>query len=222
MKFNLKVSEIKAGLLICSKDETRFVLCGIHVELKPKQQPLIVATDGRRMIIINSEAPQEFYVDKTEKLTITAEALNKVLRVSGKAENILFEREDSILTAHIIGNLESVRFGKDAIISGNYPNWRKTIPKEVKNPISEIGFNAVWAGDFSKASKILGADGLGIRIRMTDEQGAFLVRSQKSNFLGILMPCLVNIEHWNPLWIGVDEESAKPSEPPKPAETVAT
>lgn len=216
MKFNLKISEIKAALIICSKDENRYVLCGINVELAPNKAPLIVATDGRRLIAIDSRAEQDEPCDKKQSVIISSEALKKVLKLCTRfCDFVCFEAnaEKKSLEALILGSDRLTIYG--AVVDGNFPAWRQVIPKEGKRPVGEVGFNTLFLADFGKASVLLGNDSGALKLRMNDG-GALLVRSSTvGNFLGVLMPCVIEIEQWMPLWVGLDEKpkSAEPATP---------
>jgi len=121
-----------------SKDETRYVLNGVLLITKKKTIKL-VATDGRRLAVIEKTLPNETIIDKKIIVpTKTIQELSRLLQEEGDVtisfgENqILFDLKDTFVISRLI--------------EGDFPNYEQVIPKEVKEKII-IDKNALLAAE---------------------------------------------------------------------------
>ncbi len=103
-----------------SKDDTRYVLNGILFEIK-EDRINMVATDGRRLAMINTRLPQKTLVDiKVVVPTKTIQEVKRMLSDDGEVtvkfgENqVLFVFKDSFIISRLI--------------EGEYPNYKNVIP----------------------------------------------------------------------------------------------
>ncbi|OGX35892.1 MAG: DNA polymerase III subunit beta [Omnitrophica WOR_2 bacterium RIFCSPLOWO2_02_FULL_50_19] len=105
-----------------SKDETRYILNGVLLVLTDKKLR-IVATDGRRLAMVEKEAPKS--LGFTKKVIVPAKAaaeLQRILKDDGDAKilfsenQIAFDLDDSQLITRLI--------------EGEYPNYEQVIPKQ--------------------------------------------------------------------------------------------
>ena len=110
-----------------SKDETRYVLNGVYITIK-KNLIKMVATDGRRLALIEREVELSKYIDKKVILpTKTAQELQRNLKEEGEvmvsfSENqIMFNFGESIIISRLI--------------EGEFPSYEQVIPKEVKDKV---------------------------------------------------------------------------------------
>jgi len=110
-----------------SRDETRYVLNGVLLVITGKTIKL-VATDGRRLAVVEKKLPQEMVVEK--KIIIPTKAIQELNRLLGEEgdikilfdENqILFDMGDAVIVSRLI--------------EGEFPNYEQVIPKEVKEKI---------------------------------------------------------------------------------------
>lgn len=68
-KFEFSIRHLKTVARICSGDETRYALCGVHVVLAPGKPVVLEATDGRKLVRFTSdwshdaEAQTDFIID---------------------------------------------------------------------------------------------------------------------------------------------------------------
>ncbi|OGW74815.1 MAG: DNA polymerase III subunit beta [Omnitrophica bacterium RBG_13_46_9] len=110
-----------------SHDETRYVLNGVLCEIKNKSIKL-VATDGRRLAVIEKELPTQPIPEK--KIIIpskTVQELSRLLQDEGEVKisfdenQILFDLKDTLIISRLI--------------EGEFPNYEQVIPKETKEKI---------------------------------------------------------------------------------------
>jgi len=111
-----------------SRDETRYVLNGTLLVIKNKTIKL-VATDGRRLAVVEKELPKETILHKQVVVPTKAmQELSKLLKEEGEVK-ILFD-ENQILFD--LGNTKTI----SRLIEGEFPNYEQVIPKEVKEKIT--------------------------------------------------------------------------------------
>ncbi len=134
-----------------STDETRYVLNGIFLSLKPDKVTM-VATDGRRLALAeaetDSESEGEFIVP-----TKAVNELNRLLTGNGSVEIRFTENQASFS----LGDEKSppiVIITK--LVEGNYPNYKQVIPAESKERITlmrEELLHALRRADFMTSDK---------------------------------------------------------------------
>ncbi len=119
-----------------SKDESRYILNGILFIITDKKLSL-VATDGRRLAVINKDMPKPGGF--TRKVVVPAKAVIELLRILKDEEEvkilfnenqIVFEMDETLLITRLI--------------EGDYPNYEQVIPKpsQEKLKISKESFYA--------------------------------------------------------------------------------
>lgn len=107
-----------------SRDETRYVLNGVYVQIKD-QEMKFVATDGRRLAMIQTKLSAP--VKKTTEMIIPNKAVQELNRILGYDQTLkitpakgqaLFQAGKTTLTTRLI--------------EGHFPNYDQVIPKETK------------------------------------------------------------------------------------------
>jgi len=108
-----------------SRDETRYILNGVHVSIK-KNLIQMVATDGRRLALIQRQIDQQKGINKKTIIPAkTAQELSRNLKDEGKVsvsfgENqVMFDLGDSVIISRVI--------------EGEFPDYEQVIPKENKD-----------------------------------------------------------------------------------------
>ncbi len=105
-----------------SKDETRYILNGVLFVLSDKKLR-VVATDGRRLAMVEKETPKP--PGFTKRIIVPSKAVNELQRILKDdgdvkilfSENqVAFELDDSQLITRLI--------------EGEYPNYEQVIPKQ--------------------------------------------------------------------------------------------
>ncbi|KPK41383.1 MAG: hypothetical protein AMJ78_05625 [Omnitrophica WOR_2 bacterium SM23_29] len=110
-----------------SKDETRYILTGV-LFVAMENRLRLVATDGRRLAMVEKETPKSSGL--TKKVIVPAKAVSELIRIlrdDGEvkilfSENqISFELDDSLLITRLI--------------EGEYPNYEQVIPKQTEGKL---------------------------------------------------------------------------------------
>jgi len=104
-----------------SRDETRYVLNGTLLILKNKTLKL-VATDGRRLALIESKIQQD--IDKKEVIIPikTVNELGKILKEEGQVKIIFSQNQ----VAFELNGTQII----SRLIEGEFPNYEQVVPKE--------------------------------------------------------------------------------------------
>lgn len=185
MKIIVSRQELQAAALFVSNDESRFILNGVCIEAKPNKAPVIVATDGRRMVAIESKAEQaeEFHVEHS--LLLRTDFLKVIVAFSKARGAKLFpwialdnNPGSKRLEVSIVGVAAGCWVDQGALIEGEFPNWRKSVPAKSarREPVNEVGLNAEMIGDFAKAAKFMEASSPTVQMHMAGKEGAVEVK----------------------------------------------
>jgi hypothetical protein len=225
MKCRFARAELMAALIFTSRDEDRFMLNGVRIEMPaPKGRstkraadlkPLLVATDGRQLAVINStvEQPEDARPGALVLAPTLAKALvwlTKWARPS-KALPIDIElalpetpvEEGGRMTVRLVTSgiedhaaatkavLELME--RDGCIPGNYPSWRSVLPpknaQRQRVGVTDLGLNAALVGGFAKAANALGVDPV-VQMNLVGTEEVVEFRLPRApEFYGMIMPC---------------------------------
>jgi DNA polymerase-3 subunit beta len=137
-----------------SKDETRYVLNGVLFAINDKKLK-VVATDGRRLAIVEKDTPKQAGLSK--KIIVPAKAVVELMRILKEDGDVkilfsenqaAFELEDSILITRLI--------------EGEYPNYEQVIPKQGQDKM-KIGREIFYAA-VKRASLLATPDSQSIKL----------------------------------------------------------
>ena len=228
MKVILSRQELLTALLFASKDDSRFTLCSVCVEVSPRSnKPNIITTDGRRLSVIQSQAeqPEDFNNGEASQMLLTSEFVKAVCALSKALGGKLFPWIQFATTAgssqvfvELIGGDCSLNTASGALVEGAFPNWRACVPskKLERTQITDLGINAEFVGDFAKAAKIFDLNPV-IQINLIAKESALEVKlAGASYFYGLIMPCKPNEdENYQPEFLGIVENLPIKVEPAK-------
>lgn len=137
-----------------SRDETRYILNGVLFIIEGKTIKF-VATDGRRLAVIEKNLPKETVITKKVIVpTKTIQELNRLLQEEGDVKisfdenQILFDLGDTFIISRLI--------------EGEFPNYGQVIPKEVKEK-ALVDKNALLAAA-KRASILTNQDSMAIKV----------------------------------------------------------
>jgi len=136
-----------------SHDETRYVLNGVLLVIK-KKNIRVVATDGRRLAVVEKELPSETLIEKTVIIpTKTIQELNRLLeegdvKISFDENQVLFDLGDTFIISRLI--------------EGEFPNYEQVIPKEVEDKVIVDRDTLLAAA--KRASILTNQDSLAIKV----------------------------------------------------------
>jgi hypothetical protein len=212
MKAIVSIQELLAASIFASVNESRYVLNGVCVEVKPNASPLMLATDGRRLVAIETECAQEGEFTEEYQFILPVDVVKAIHSVA-KPKLKLFpwvaletKPGSKRLQVHFIGH-QSVLDAENGLIEGAFPAWRQVLPSGEKTPVTELGLNAEFVGDFTKAAKFLGVTEPLIQMNIYSNTAAIEIRmGQKANFYAVLMPCkLMESIDYQPEFLGLEK-----------------
>ena len=128
----IRQSELKDGLrktsYAISSDEARYVLNGILFSLKDNKL-LLVATDGRRLALFDSDL--EFPESHERDFILPTKAVTELQRLLNEDGEVEISSSENLVSFELNGaRLVS------KLVEGNYPNYRQVIPGEAKERIA--------------------------------------------------------------------------------------
>ncbi len=130
--FNVEQKLLKEGLkktaYAISTDETRYMLNGIFCVFE-KQQLTLVATDGRRLAVVDCDL--EFPEAQETRAIVPTKAVNELQRLLADAGEVKITLSKNQVAFELNGYLLTSK-----LIEGNYPNFRQVIPGETKHRVT--------------------------------------------------------------------------------------
>lgn len=174
--------------MFASNDACRYVICGVHIEIT-KDKVLVVATDGRRLFVMNATEEVSFIVHPEKDLSfiIANDLIAGMPKPEGKTLTLEYGEYRSKLTVNLCG----VREVSHPAIEGNYPDWRRVVPNGNPVPMERMCLHPGLMDSFTKASSALSFKSGGVVIQQhTNNLGPLMIfpASTVANWFGVLMP----------------------------------
>lgn len=211
MKITINSKELKTAALFASTDESRYILNGVLIETRPGKinGPLVIATDGRRLCCIESEAEQEEDSEAASFVLSTAvvKALCHLVTKTFPLVTIEHKPGSERVLFHMPGVQTVLDVEKGALIVGEYPKWRQVVPsaKDPREPVSKLGLNATFVADFVKAAKLLEAEPM-MEMNFVGEDRAIEIKlSRAPRFYGVIMPAKMTEAFQQPGFLGLTD-----------------
>ncbi len=202
--FNIPPKWLKAVALFASRDQTRYVINGVQVELMADRTIILVATDGRRLLAVApkdditnvdcDEWPASFIIpDELIEAMPPIEHPKSTLRVS-YADNAHGGGDVTIS-----GNYDVSR----GAVPGNYPNWRQVVPDEISEHPA-IYASAPFLEAFVKAATMIWPHTPGAVIHGNAPHEPLVIyphptANNKEQFVAVLMPMSARDERGVPI-----------------------
>lgn len=188
----INVSLFLAAVICVSKDEIRYNLNGVYVQPHPEAGALVVATDGRRMLVLHDETGEctKPGIIAADKLVIAA--AKAVATADDEHEDRTIRVDDDGLVSVPAANFRGIDPG---LINGVYPDWTAVI-RPVLGPIKAkthglASFNTQYLADFAKIATILkraGATAAARIVSFNEQDPALVLFPDFDSGFGIIMP----------------------------------
>lgn len=203
---NIDATKLAAIAGFQSTEESRYYLCGVHVELAANGGVTLVATDGHKLgAIIDSNGALTSWCATRENIIIpTSKELLRACkqgRHEDRVRRVEIYRDDQGMTfaeiRHYPSNQGTIgligAIFPIALIDGTFPNWRNVFAHIDVDPDAGPGF-------FTFDPALLKPFALGLRraqlsFGVTDAKTAIIVRCSSGDddgicgdFIGVLMP----------------------------------
>lgn len=198
--------ELKDLSFFASKDETRYTLNGVCIELEGYHVRL-VATDGRRLAALETGGVDSDPVVSRRSFIVPLDLIDKV-KVGVKFPLELYWAKRPEVDYYDLEFKMGSRSIKARSIEGTFPKWREVIQEASPKPTNIFSFNLEFGADFAKAAKLLcPAVGAQAVVRGFGEYGegghvsAYLVSlPMRPDFVGVIMPVRMENLPTYPTW----------------------
>jgi hypothetical protein len=178
-----------------SNDADRYYLNGFYVQRHPAGGALIVGTDGRSIGVFWDQFGEVKVpaIVRLHKTTLAACGGDCTLVLTGDRAGVyqMWNKEtgEGILVA-----------GQDqAVIDGEFPDWRVTIPS-IPAETRPATFAFTEIKKFEKV-RVFGSKIAALRIFATAPNSAAIVLTGRDDFIGAIMPCVGMEENRMPQWM---------------------
>lgn len=141
--FNIDARQIKAAMTMQAKNDIRHYLNGLLIG-----GGKVVATDGHRMIVVDSPRSEFEPTVFSIRGVISKQAIDCEFVFIGDDHGVVMSKNGKGV------ELDSVV--KFSIVDGRYPDYKKVMPNGDGEPVKRIGFNIGYVSDVNKASLALG------------------------------------------------------------------
>lgn len=220
IRFNANLFRI--AMICASTEETRYYLCGVHVEPHAIKGVTLTATDGHKAISLYDE---NGFADEVATVRLTKEALKACKPGRNERRDVVIytrsddatvnittvdsEGRDSLGTvdrAEVITDIP-VAFSKGCKIDGTYPAYRRVFPSKIEfsDSSSAAAFATPVIDDINAVSlelaKHYGQRSGVMRINASDESSPALITfPPEFNAVAVAMPMRATCEAEQPAW----------------------
>lgn len=224
--------ELLAAQHIASKDETRYALCGVHIEIGKDKFPILVATDGRRLLAIRGQELQvpllgEDY-EKKAGITLSRAFIAALAKMTKTARVEITVDEHEVRADFVVDrncvNLRMMR--ADALIEEHpFPGWRNVLPsgpaphsKFAEGSIVQLAYRAEYLADMNIVRKLLGlSQNTGVCLTVTGEFEPVIITFDKHDHVFmVLMPLRLDYKDKDFGWLFPKPEPPPAADVPKP------
>ena len=150
MSFTIDLRAIKAAALAMSREQTRYYLCGVCMDIDPAHGAIAVATDGHRLIACLAAGASALpAMDAARAIIIPADTVKR-LKITRKVFNRAELRDNGDGTWSILHGSEIHSFRP---VDGTFPEWRRVLPRH-SDPGARAHFNPDYLADFKTAAAV--------------------------------------------------------------------
>lgn len=182
----ININLLKSHLLIIPKKEVRYYLGGLLVEIKG-DQVRYVSTDVHRLLASNG-AHCDNVIGCDQSVIIPRDSIEKILKLKGpytQATITIDDQKNVLLSCNGLGLTCKP-------IDGIFPDWRRVIPKPVKE-VKAAQYNADFLLDFQKIAILLqGKKDANAYITQVENDAALVRLCRSNHTIGVIMPIRSN------------------------------
>lgn len=199
MKLTLSTRALKACEAVASRDETRYTLCGILIEIPSDSHVILVASDARSLFAMRIRVDVHGFTAPCQYIIPIGlvEMLSPALSGQGMVEVEITEpdsKECPVITLTDYTASDVISYSRRVII-GTYPDWRKVaalIAQQSLLPATDHFLAGQLAG-LSRAAEILSNMPVSISLWNAGPMQPMVVKSDwgDNDVFALLMPVLV-------------------------------
>ena len=148
MQYDIDLRAIKAASYAMSGEETRYYLCGVHLEISASYGVIAVATDGHHLIAMQAAPASTATAGETRAIIIPADTVKRIKINKRYSDGILRRMESGQWQIEHDGQINAF-----TPIDGSFPAWRRVLPKHTA-PGERAHFNPAYVMDMHKAGEV--------------------------------------------------------------------
>jgi len=181
---------LEAGAFV-TKEISRYTLNAVRVEPHPEGGAVIIATDGHTMGIFHD---RDGKCDEPITIAWRPEIARLAKAKKGETRQIKVNGDlDIVKTATKHDPARTLVRFFEAILTANsqFPDWRKVLP-DATEALKHSDFNGAYLARCALAKREFGTEG--ITIFQKDENTQAVIRTQRDDFIGIVMPMRIGLD----------------------------
>jgi hypothetical protein len=202
-KFNADL--FRAAAACISTQETRYYLCGVHIEPHPDGGVFLVATDGHLMAVFHDP---DGYAEKSGILTCDYKAKALKTTKADYAPRVVNVMKDTLAGEITAGNSDqTVDRLQFQLVDGSFPDWRRIVPTgDLKPKEGPRCFDLKLLKIIADSAKLAGATSLAVTFHQKDVTGPAILRfAGLENGFHILMPVRAMEGDARPDWLSLPD-----------------
>lgn len=204
---NIDPRKLRAVALMAPKDEIRYYLNGVLLEITP-DGVIYVATNGHALIAFRDERPENDEPYAPAQIIVPRDVARSVKPLNRHVERVTLQHDG--LAMATLSNLKGADLSFKPI-DGKYPDWRRVVPKECDG--TKGCYNPELLATFSAIARELAnnRDAIPVVTVAQNGTGCALVKwSDADNYIGAVMPWrITSDEHKAPAWIAYPQAEKK-------------
>jgi hypothetical protein len=194
-ELSIKADYAKLVWPFVSTEPEQFFINGFYVQRHPSGGALIVATDGRSLGAFwdqygEVKVPAIIRLNKT---TLAACDEDCTLVLTGDRAGVYQMWNKDTGEGLLVAAQDA------AVIEGDFPDWRATIPPFPSEP-AVASFTFPLLKKFDKVRRF-GSKIAVLRVFATSDSAPAIVLTERDDFLGIIMPCRAVEDNRMPQWM---------------------
>jgi DNA polymerase III sliding clamp (beta) subunit (PCNA family) len=206
MKIICRADYVEIVSRFVGDEETRHYLSGVYFEKHPKKGVVITATNGHILASIYDENGTIVLPPKQDGILLPiSKGIKKAIKETKFKKLFSYNKRIASVVNCDLSNFKAcAKPNKDHLylewldpIDGNFPDWRRVLPKGEFKPVNAFNFNPEYLSMFSNIN-----GNNRVAIFCMDEVSPSLVKiPPMPEFLGVLMPMRVGGDSKYPDWI---------------------
>lgn len=205
MQFNADLYRIAAMFQL--NEQSRYYLCGVHVESCAAGGVVLTATDGQRLICVRDENGR---ADQSGIVALPTEALKACKSKPREQRRVTVAGESATIEVSFDAETWApCAMAQNVIVDGAFPDVRRVIPTEIVQDASKaphgwfdgryVASFAAAAGELEKQAGRAGKAGVCYCVSDADSPALVLFAAAPHAF-GVLMPIRADDRRSPPAW----------------------
>jgi DNA polymerase-3 subunit beta len=196
-----------------AKDDVRYYLNGVNVEVREKDT-LLVATDGHRLTIIRCHKEECDDAPNGTNFILPWDTMTAAfVKATAKCRmgDFIVNYPDDASACEEVALVSAAGRQIVKLIDGKFPDWQRVVPSKPA-PLTNISFDGRYLADYVKALKALGRPRwYSTSLAFHGDGNSVLVSIGDPDFISVLMPMTADIAVL-PEWLNPTEPASDESQ----------